>query len=146
MTQRSTLAPEDPVQSYPFEPFLGRFNIFCATQRLRCHNQRYVLLSRFEVFDAAEPYFSTYILIKEGAAAPVACIVPIQHLRSGQVGPLGKKTVPAAIILWKYLFYLGRILPIYDVGMANHLFYCMVIHWIIGSGLQLFLYWKTNLN
>ena len=42
MTQRSTLAPEDPVQV--FEPFLGRINLFYATQRLRCHNQRYVPL------------------------------------------------------------------------------------------------------
>jgi len=51
----------------PFRaPSLGRFNIFYATQGLRCHDLRYVLLSRFEGFDAVETYFSTYILTREG--------------------------------------------------------------------------------
>ncbi len=73
MTQRSTLAPEGPVQA--FEPSFGRFYIFYATQRPRCHNQRYVLLSRFEGIDAAESHFSTHILIKEGTCLDILSCV-----------------------------------------------------------------------
>ena len=65
MTERPTLAPEGTVRAYLFKPLHGRFNIFYATQRLGCHDLRYVLLSMFEGMNATKPYFSTYFLRKE---------------------------------------------------------------------------------